>query len=169
MVLLWASIEHPLVVDSTGDPTLSFGPSTCTAPSSLMSNSASSSCPDFWPLSSQLTVATEFGLGPWESILWKRTGGCGHPVSVPSLKDSSLALPIAYCLPGVASCLFPGGASDKESTCRFRRQGFDPCRRKWQPIPVFLPGESHGQRSLVGSSPGGSKRVGHNWTTEHRS
>ena len=22
------------------------------------------------------------------------------------------------------------------------------CRRKWQPTPVFLPGESHGQRSL---------------------
>ena len=28
-------------------------------------------------------------------------------------------------------------------------------RRKWQPIPVFLPGESHGQRSLVGCSPWG--------------
>ena len=26
-------------------------------------------------------------------------------------------------------------------------------RRKWQPTPVFLPGEFHGQRSLVGSSP----------------
>ena len=26
-------------------------------------------------------------------------------------------------------------------------------RRKWQPSPVFLPGESHGQRSLVGYSP----------------
>ena len=26
-------------------------------------------------------------------------------------------------------------------------------RRKWQPTPVFLPGESHGQRSLVGCSP----------------
>ena len=25
--------------------------------------------------------------------------------------------------------------------------------RKWQPTPVFLPGESHGQRSLVGCSP----------------
>ena len=25
-------------------------------------------------------------------------------------------------------------------------------RRKWQPDPVFLPGESHGQRSLVGCS-----------------
>ena len=36
-----------------------------------------------------------------------------------------------------------------------RSHGFDPCvwkipwRRKWQPTPVFLPGESHGQRSLA--------------------
>jgi len=29
--------------------------------------------------------------------------------------------------------------------------------RKWQPTPVFLPGESHGQRSLVGYSPRGRK------------
>ena len=28
-------------------------------------------------------------------------------------------------------------------------------RRKWQPTPVFLPGESHGWRSLVGCSPWG--------------
>ena len=28
-----------------------------------------------------------------------------------------------------------------------------PWRRKWQPTPVFLPGESHGWRSLVGYSP----------------
>ena len=28
----------------------------------------------------------------------------------------------------------------------------DPLKRKWQPTPVFLPGESHGQRSLVGYS-----------------
>ena len=39
------------------------------------------------------------------------------------------------------------------------RPGFDPWdgkipwRRAWQPTPVFLPGESHGQRSLVGYSP----------------
>ena len=33
----------------------------------------------------------------------------------------------------------------------------DPWRRKWQPTPVFLPGESHGQRSLVGYSPWGRK------------
>ena len=30
-----------------------------------------------------------------------------------------------------------------------------PWRRKWQPTPVFLPGESHGQRSLAGYSPWG--------------
>ena len=28
-----------------------------------------------------------------------------------------------------------------------------PWRRKWQPSPVFLPGESHGQRSLTNYSP----------------
>ena len=32
-----------------------------------------------------------------------------------------------------------------------------PWRRKWQPTPVFLPGESHGQRSLAGYSPRGCK------------
>ena len=35
--------------------------------------------------------------------------------------------------------------------------------KKWQPTPVFLPGEFHRQRSLVGySSCYGSQRVGHN-------
>ena len=29
----------------------------------------------------------------------------------------------------------------------------DPWRREWQPTLVFLPGESHGQRSLVGYHP----------------
>ena len=38
-----------------------------------------------------------------------------------------------------------------------------PWRRKWQRTPVFLPGESHGQRSLVGYSPRGRKELG---TTE---
>ena len=33
----------------------------------------------------------------------------------------------------------------------------DPWRRKWQPTPVFLPGEFHGQRSLSGYSPWGRK------------
>ena len=45
------------------------------------------------------------------------------------------------------------------------RPGFDPWvgkipwRRKWQPTPVFLPGESHGRRSFVGYSPRGLKEL----------
>ena len=34
-----------------------------------------------------------------------------------------------------------------------------PWRRKWEPTPVFLPGESHGQKSLVGYSPWGHKEL----------
>ena len=56
------------------------------------------------------------------------------------------------------------GTNGKElaSQCRrHKRCGFDPWvrkipwRRAWQPTPVFLPGESHGQRSLAGYSPQG--------------
>ena len=36
-------------------------------------------------------------------------------------------------------------------------QGRSPWRRKWQPTPVFLPGKSYGQRSLVGYNPWGPK------------
>ena len=60
----------------------------------------------------------------------------------------------------------PGGASGKELTCqcrRFKRLRFHPwvrkipLRRAWQPTPIFLPGESQGQRSLVDYSPNGRK------------
>ena len=46
-----------------------------------------------------------------------------------------------------------------------KKPGFDPWvgktpwRKAWQLIPVFLPGESHGQRSLVGYSPWGCKEL----------
>ena len=38
-----------------------------------------------------------------------------------------------------------------------RGTGSIPWRRAWQSTPVFLPGESHGQRSLAGYSPWGLK------------
>ena len=52
---------------------------------------------------------------------------------------------------------------DPGTSCQYRRLWFDPWvrkiswRRKWQPTPVFWPGKSHGQRSLVGHSPWGHK------------
>ena len=53
----------------------------------------------------------------------------------------------------------PRWLSGKESACRCRRHRVRKIRwrKKWQPTPVFLPGESHGQRSLVGYSPWGHK------------
>ena len=60
---------------------------------------------------------------------------------------------------------FPDGVGGKESlyqSRRSKRYGFKPWvgkipwRRAWQPIPVFLPGGSHGQTSLAGCSPWGS-------------
>ena len=56
----------------------------------------------------------------------------------------------------------PWWLSDKEPACQCRRHkrcwfdlwvGKIPWKRKWQPIPVFLPGKSHEQWSLVGYSP----------------
>ena len=54
---------------------------------------------------------------------------------------------------------FPGGSVIKEPSYQCRRDGFDPWigkvpwRREGQPTSGFLPGESHGQRSLVSYSP----------------
>ena len=44
-----------------------------------------------------------------------------------------------------------------QETCLHPRVGKLPWRRKWQPTAAFLPGESHGQRSLAGYSPRGRK------------
>ena len=61
---------------------------------------------------------------------------------------------------------FPGGTGGEETACqcrRHKRRGFDPWvgkipwRGPWQPTPVFLLGESHRQRSLVGYSPQGHR------------
>ena len=68
---------------------------------------------------------------------------------------------------------FPGGADGKEPACqcrRLKRRRFNPWvkkmpwRRAWPTTPVFLPGKSHGQRSLAGYSPWGRKESD---TTEH--
>ena len=40
-------------------------------------------------------------------------------------------------------------------------------RRKWQPTPVFLPGESHGQRCLAGYSSWGCKETDTTEATKH--
>ena len=58
---------------------------------------------------------------------------------------------------------FPGGSVVKNLPAKAGNLGLIPGSGRspgggaWQPTPVFLPGESHGQRSLVGYSPWGRK------------
>ena len=63
---------------------------------------------------------------------------------------------------------FPHDASGKESACQYRRCKSPefypwvskiPWRKKWQPTPVFLTGESYGQRSLAGYGPQSCKEL----------
>ena len=81
-----------------------------------------------------------------------------------------LEIRFSYLITGL-----PWWLSGKESPCRWRslrKHEYEgdsrnmslipwirkiPWRRKWQPTPVFLLGESYGQRNLVGYSPWGRK------------
>ena len=110
------------------------------------------------------TVACQVPL--WD-FAGKNTGvSCYFPVQGnlpdPCIEPLSLALAGEFFITEPLGKGFPGGASDKEPACqcwRHKRCGFDPWvgkipwRRKWQPTPVLLPGEFHGQRSLAGYIP----------------
>ena len=79
---------------------------------------------------------------------WWKTGSCDEPICIyPSIDRD-----------------FLGGASGKELICQCRRRkrrvfdpwvGKIPWRRKWQTIPLFLPGKSHGLED-----PGGLQSMG---------
>ena len=69
---------------------------------------------------------------------------------------------------------FPDDSDSKESTCnagdpvRSSWVRKIPWRRAWQPTPITLPREFHGQRSLVSYIQSmGSQRAGHDWMTKH--
>ena len=67
----------------------------------------------------------------------------------------------------------PWWFNSKESTCQCGKHMFSPWvgkipgRRKWQLTPVFLPGKSHRQRSLVGYIAWDYKRMGHDLVTNN--
>ena len=108
----------------------------------------------------------------WNHILiWRELASCDtyfshhFPSVCLSIKKNALKevhVEHTWVCSSVSFPGFPAGASGKEPACqcrRLKRHGFNPCvgkipwRRKCQPTPVVFPGESHGQRSLVGCSP----------------
>ena len=95
----------------------------------------------------------------WLSVIilsiWTNSEILGGWFVVVLVFDESSGLPTVILL----ARSFPG------SPCECRRHRFNPWvgktswRRKWQPTPVFLHGEFHGQRSLVGYSPSSHKEL----------
>ena len=122
------------------------------------------------------------GIGPMSPALTggsSTTGPPGKPCPKCFLdlgvKAELKGLNYGVRMPLLQSCLclflcqakgFPNGSVGKESACNAGDPGLIPgsgrplWRRKWQPSPVFLPGKSHGQRSLMGYNPWHHKRVG---------
>ena len=120
-----------------------------------------------------LVCAVEWLTNSYRNVGWRRHSGVlhesckykGYPLlSVIHFSGSLRVMAIKYLselfIRELAD-LIPGGSVVKESACqcrRHRRYGFNPWvrkipwRRKWQPTPVFLPGESSGKRSLGGYS-----------------
>ena len=96
----------------------------------------------------------------------------GLPFPSPSLPHGGLYKPMTYYIGKVPrlNVGFYCSSDGKESACNagdlglIPGSGRSPGEGKWQPTPVFLPGKSHGQRSLVGYIHGVS-RVGHNLVT----
>ena len=87
------------------------------------------------------------------------------PLSLATGEEGKLYFPVSISyadtdsIISISTLSCKGGAGSKEPACQCRRRkrcGFHPWvgkipwRRKWPPTPVFLPGESHGQRSLAG-------------------
>ena len=90
---------------------------------------------------------------------------CRRP---PERSGSCVGLAPTFCclrtdayLPGISftDMLLPGDSEGISRVCPGILGVYpfqtNPWRRKWQPTPVFLPGKSRGQRSLVGYSPWG--------------
>ena len=114
---------------------------------------------------------SQFSWNPlkYASIIFLQLSGLLYPYLVMShdlFSESNHAYSLAS----------PGGASGKEPTfqcTRPKKHSFNPWvrktpwRRAWQPTPVFLPGESHGQRSLMGHNPQGHKEFDMTEVTEH--
>ena len=85
------------------------------------------------------------------SVLAWRIPGTREPGGLPSMGSHRVGHDWSDLAAAAAACR------------RCKRHGFDswvgkiPWRREWQPSPVFLPGEIHGQRNLVDYSPWGCK------------
>ena len=107
--------------------------------------------------------ALEKEMATHSSVLAWRIPGTGEPGGLPSTGSHR----VRHNWSDLAAAANPVGPN----RYRFDRWvGMIPWRRKWQPTPVFSPGESYGQRRLAGYSPWGreeSDKTEHTYTHTH--
>ena len=114
-----------------------------------------------WPSVIHMVANSQTRLRDWTELNWtlEQQEGLGHQVSQ------------KWKNPGLTDSCSISGASPVAQQKWIHRfypwVGKIPWRRKWQPILVFLPGKSHGQRSLGGYRPWGRKRVRHKLACTH--
>ena len=113
------------------------------------------SCPSSW-----FSTCVQW----WESP-WNTCSTCRFQGSKPTYGGGEAATQKSVCLRSTS-----GDSQSQPSVGRAvfgTRPWAMPWRRAWQPIPVFLPGESQQTEEPGGLQSTGSQRVGHEWATKH--
>ena len=121
-------------------------------------------------------ISPAFLLWLTQTIRTQSPPGFSKSDRIPVSTNSSLWGPVSICLNAAPGTLegpgIPRWLSGKEPACQcrsYKRLGLDswvrkkPWRRKWQPIPVFLPGESPRTEEPGGLQSMGSQTAGHDW------
>ena len=110
-----------------------------------------------WPWGGYYYILSICCTDNWDkNSAWNRIFTCSCPKTFIELSCKTLRI---YFNTHMNILGLPWWLSGKESTCQCRRYGVqslgqdDPLEEVRQPTPVFLPGKSHAQRSLVGYSP----------------
>ena len=111
-------------------------------------------CTVFWALGRERRELLCRDKGP--PLCCAVSGKLYHPFVSWGLKNRIMAISGDSQLALVVKNL-PANAGDAGDPDLIPGWGRFPWRRAWQPTPVFLPGEPHGQRSLVGYSPWGCR------------
>ena len=116
-----------------------------------------SRCGSSWSAPYRLTVVKQ-GQWLWQAFsFWKRKSEGKGPTEIPGLSEKAMAphsSTLAWKIPwteepgGLQSMGLLGVGHDWATSLSLLT--FMHWRRKWQPTPVFLPGESQGRQSLVG-------------------
>ena len=112
-------------------------------------------------------MATHSSILAWR-IPWTEEPGGLQSVGLQRVGHNLETKPPPHLWPSLEEHSFPGGSDGKESACNVGDPGQEePVKKGLATHAIFLPGEFHGQRSLVGHSPSSCKELDMNtWLSD---